>query len=111
MCSIISSRPKKRSKYISCRARFDMRAVEDSRLNIKLPLSWSLARCNSSAGTVSFFSRRNAVTTESTTLEAASRDVPAYTERHPVSRNGFNSLKIERSEEHTSELQSRFGIS
>src|SRR5712671_2615854 len=75
--SISSSRSWKWSKYISWRARFDMRAVLDSSESIRLPLSWSFERRSSSAGTGSVLSLRNSLTTECTTFTADSFDVPA----------------------------------
>src|SRR5882757_7138006 len=79
---------------MSCRARFDMRAVEDSSESIRLPFNWSFERCTSSCGTGSDFSFLNSETIDCTTLAADSRDVPAYTDRHPVSRYGLRSLYI-----------------
>src|SRR5258708_4875880 len=75
--SISSSRSWKRSKYISWRARFDMRAVLDSSESIRLPLSWSLERRSSSSGTGLFFRSRNSFTTDRTTFDAEAREVPA----------------------------------
>src|ERR1035437_7779278 len=48
MLSTRSSREKKWPKYISWRARLDMRLEVDSRPNMSEPLRWSLARRNSS---------------------------------------------------------------
>ena len=51
--AMISSTEKKRPKYISWRARLDMRLEEDSRPRTMLDLSWSLARLSSASETVS----------------------------------------------------------
>src|ERR1039458_8427584 len=72
-----------------------MRAIEDSRLSIRLPFSCALARTSSSVVTGTSFRLRNARSTDCTTLGADSFDVPAYTARQPLSRYGFSSLKIE----------------
>src|ERR1035438_3096539 len=72
-----------------------MRAVLDSRLSIRLPFNWSLARFSSSSEMGFCFNWRNSFTMDCTTLGADAREVPAYTDSSPVSRKGFSSLKME----------------
>ena len=60
---MVSSRPNWRSKYISWRARFDMRLEVLSRLSIRLPFRWSFARRSSVSGGGCFMPRNSSTTT------------------------------------------------